>query len=81
MPDYAMGKHEPSPKRKQQILDCLHQISQEMQTAVIQVTDSFHICKKEKIILKPLVRDASEAFTLQAFKSHEKVGLVFVRQK
>lgn len=35
MRQYAMGKHEPSPKRKQQILDCLHQISQEMQTAVI----------------------------------------------
>ena len=32
---YAMGKHEPSQKRKQQILDCLRQISQEMQTAVI----------------------------------------------
>ena len=35
MRQYAMGKHEPSQKRKQQILDCLHQISQEMQTAVI----------------------------------------------
>lgn len=35
MRQYAMGIHEPSQKRKQQILDCLHQISQEMQTAVI----------------------------------------------
>lgn len=35
MRQYAMGKHEPSQKRKQQILDCLRQISQEMQTAVI----------------------------------------------
>lgn len=35
MRQYAMGKHEPSRKRKQQILDCLRQISQEMQTAVI----------------------------------------------
>lgn len=35
MRQYAMGKHEPSKKRKQQILDCLRQISQEMQTAVI----------------------------------------------
>jgi hypothetical protein len=35
MCQYAMGKHEPSQKRKQQILDCLRQISQEMQTAVI----------------------------------------------
>ena len=35
MSQYAMGKHEPSQKRKQQILDCLRQISQEMQTAVI----------------------------------------------
>ena len=35
MRQYAMDKHEPSQKRKQQILDCLRQISQEMQTAVI----------------------------------------------
>lgn len=35
MRQYAMGIHEPSQKRKQQILDCLRQISQEMQTAVI----------------------------------------------
>ena len=35
MRQYVMGKHEPSQKRKQQILDCLRQISQEMQTAVI----------------------------------------------
>ncbi len=35
MRQYAMGMHEPSQKRKQQILDCLHQISQEMQTAMI----------------------------------------------
>ena len=35
MRQYAMGIQEPSQKRKQQILDCLHQISQEMQTAVI----------------------------------------------
>jgi len=35
MRQYAMGMHEPSKKRKQQILDCLHQISQEMQTAMI----------------------------------------------
>ena len=35
MRQYAMGKHEPSQKRKLQILDCLHQISQELQTAVI----------------------------------------------
>ena len=35
MRQYAMSKHEPSQKRKQQILDCLRQISQEMQTAVI----------------------------------------------
>lgn len=35
MRQYAMGMHEPSQKRKQQILDCLRQISQEMQTAVI----------------------------------------------
>ena len=35
MRQYGMGKHEPSQKRKQQILDCLRQISQEMQTAVI----------------------------------------------
>lgn len=35
MRQYSMGKHEPSQKRKQQILDCLRQISQEMQTAVI----------------------------------------------
>ena len=32
MRQYAMGMHE---KRKQQILDCLHQISKELQTAVI----------------------------------------------
>lgn len=35
MRQYAMGVHEPSKKRKQQILDCLHQISNEMQTAMI----------------------------------------------
>ena len=35
MRQYVMGKHEPSQNRKQQILDCLRQISQEMQTAVI----------------------------------------------
>lgn len=35
MRQYAMGIHEPSQKRKLQILDCLRQISQEMQTAVI----------------------------------------------
>lgn len=35
MRQYAMGMHEPSQKRKQQILDCLHQISKELQTAVI----------------------------------------------
>ena len=35
MRQYAMGIHEPSQKRKQQILDCLRLISQEMQTAVI----------------------------------------------
>ena len=29
------GKHEPSQKRKQQILECLHQIAKELQTAVI----------------------------------------------
>ena len=35
MRQYAMGKHEPSKKRKQQILECLHQIAKELQTAVI----------------------------------------------
>lgn len=35
MRQYVMGIHEPSKKRRQQILDCLHQISQEMQAAVI----------------------------------------------
>lgn len=35
MRQYAMGKHEPSQKRKQQILECLHQIAKELQTAVI----------------------------------------------
>ena len=35
MRQYAMGKHEPSQKRKQQILECLHQIAEELQTAVI----------------------------------------------
>ena len=32
---YSMGIHEPSKKRKQQILECLHQIAKELQTAVI----------------------------------------------
>lgn len=35
MRQYAMGKHEPSKKRKLQILECLHQIAKELQTAVI----------------------------------------------
>lgn len=35
MRQYAMGKHEPSKKRKQQILECLHQIAKELQNAVI----------------------------------------------
>ena len=35
MRQYAMGNHEPSKKRKQQILECLHQIAKELQTAVI----------------------------------------------
>jgi hypothetical protein len=35
MRQYAMGIHEPSKKRKQQILDCLHRISKELQAVVI----------------------------------------------
>ena len=35
MRQYSMGIHEPSKKRKQQILECLHQIAKELQTAVI----------------------------------------------
>ena len=35
MRQYAMGIHEPSKKRKQQILDCLHGISKELQAVVI----------------------------------------------
>ena len=41
MRQYAMGKHEPSKKRKQQILECLHQIAKELQTAVIWHTTVF----------------------------------------
>ncbi len=36
MRQYVMGIHKPSPKRKQQILDCLHDISKELQSAVIR---------------------------------------------
>ena len=35
MRQYSMGIHQPSKKRKQQILECLHQIAKELQTAVI----------------------------------------------
>lgn len=35
MRQYAMGMHEPSQKRKLQILECLHQISKELETVVI----------------------------------------------
>lgn len=36
MRQYAMGIHEPSEKRKQQILECLYEISKEIQTVVIR---------------------------------------------
>lgn len=41
MRQYSMGIHEPSKKRKQQILECLHQIAKELQTAVIWNTTVF----------------------------------------
>ena len=41
MRQYSMGIHEPSKKRKQQILECLHQIAKELHTAVIWNTTVF----------------------------------------